>query len=127
MNWRKGLWRAWAAVSGLWLALILVVQLTSPRMENVYPAANGGVTTKPWEMAWDKPAQDRCSKAREKTPSLGNVFSCFEPNQPDGPMVTDWATTAEVAAEAGLIPPALLLLLGLICVWVLRGFKRAAS
>ena len=74
--------------------------------------------------------QKKCADAREKDRTLGNIFSCFDPQTPEGTAVIreTFRDELERLAYVGLMPPGGVLGLGLAVFWILSGFKnRKAS
>lgn len=127
MNWKQGLWRGWIVISALWFLIIVAFVILSPRYIDAYPMPNGGTTNKPWDMIWSDSEKQRCAEARSKNENLGNPFACFEPRTPDygaNGRALDVGGNAKTLLVGGLVPPLLLLLLGLAGCWIVGGFRQ---
>ena len=106
MNWQRGLFRVWIALSSAWVTLIGWI---------TYEAV-----LKPRYLAHKA---SECAEAREVDPTLGNVFDCFAdvPNifadiVPLGPEIWPYLVLA-------VAPPVAIFAVGLMAKWILSGFK----
>jgi hypothetical protein len=122
MNMRRGLLRAWIVVSAIWMLLVCINgwgQLSEMFVAIEPPADRGAVTLPPGPYA--------CWATR-------NADNMFVIRSPEYPTLADetmslaeaWrrciAYKLQIPAEA-LVPPIILLALGLVLSWVVRGFK----
>ena len=109
MNWRKGLFRLWLAISVLWVAITAWVTYRTvivPR--NLSAEANA------------------CFKARQNNPTLGKPLDCF----PDGSLLhfehlISRRTIAREYAVLAFVPVFAVLAMGLATGWILVRFKGA--
>jgi hypothetical protein len=120
MNMRRGLLRAWVAVSAIWILLICIIgwgQLSEVFVAIEPPAGKGAVALAPGPFA--------CWATRH----VDNMFAIRGPTFPLDealPLAEAWrqciAYKLQIPVEA-LAPPLILLALGLVFSWVVTGFK----
>ena len=148
MNWKRGLFRLWLAISGLWLIIVAVFfypQVVSPYIEpRVYILTED---LKFFELDKVSDSEDLDFKAAYQTeiefPNKVTLFAKHDTPKPVldtqsknfyeqhvKPRETELATarrqSLELASAAGVLPPLALLLLGLVIGWIMRGFKSTA-
>jgi hypothetical protein len=108
MSWRRGFWRLWLVLSLLWIVAV-----------GVYAWKE-----EPWVMS---SRMRTCMDAKEAQGA--NLLSCFEYTEiarlRQGPVGSaDIAAAAKEYAAFALIPPLVVLGLGLLGAWVASGFAR---
>jgi hypothetical protein len=136
MNWRRGLWRIWLAVTVLWIAcsswaagpidrfhrLSDPVRFSVENVEHEFPGDMEPNLIKTAIAEWIK--QQRDAKAKnyfdrfdEPPDKIANrIVGNYQPRSVLS-ILRDWAGLA-------LLPPAVLLALGSLIFWALRGFGR---
>jgi hypothetical protein len=110
MNWQKGFWRLWLALSLCWIVVV-----------GVYA----------WQdRAWMQSRANACFEAKQ-TQGL-NPFECYGgderirlSNAPVG--LADIAAAAEEYVAVALTPPLIVFGLGLLGAWVMSGFARRGA
>jgi hypothetical protein len=149
MNWRRGLFRLWLAVSALWL--IIVAVLFYPQAVSPYIEPRAYILTddlKFFELDNVSDSEDRDFKAAYQTevefPNKVTLFAKDDTPKPVldtqsksfyeqhvKPREVELATarwqSLERASATGLLPPLALLLLGLVIGWIVSGFKSPAQ
>ena len=109
MNWRRGLFRFWLAVSVLWLV---------------------AVGTHAYENEWLLPReQHACADERAANPSMGNPFDCYDkgPNSPVRLKIRVEAASPESTivrySAWAILPPLGALVLAAVVRWSVAGFR----
>jgi hypothetical protein len=148
MNWRRGLFRLWLAVSALWLivvALLFYPQVVSPYIEpQAYILTNDGFlqldnvsdsqdhdfkTAYQIEIEFPNKvilfAKDDTPKPVLDTQSKSFYERYVKPR--DAEVTTARWQSLERASATGLLPPLALILLGLVIGWIVSGFKSQKS
>ena len=105
MNWARGFFRLWLAISLIWIITVFAYEHV------VVPAKIA--------------AQRACADARKGDASLGNPYDCFD----KGHVRFDDLISVDVVPYLGwaLLPPFVILALGLILGWIISGFRRPTS
>jgi hypothetical protein len=125
MNWRRGLFRVWLAISILWIcgtaAYVVAIPITvwSPGQ---LPNPQGGIAQYPWQMNWTAANEKSCFDARVRDRSLGNPYDCFD-NAKDPQQAHPVGPALDVFLIFGLVPPLGLLIVAAACRWVFQGFR----
>lgn len=102
MNWRRGLFRLWLALSFAWAIFAAVSWYQAVWIPSL------GVNA--------------CLKARTDNPALGNVFDCF----PDQNMFSDLAGANIPNLVAFMFgPPLVIFVVGAASLWIGRGFRNS--
>jgi hypothetical protein len=111
MNWRKGLWRLWLALSLCWIVW-------------------AGVSA--WQQEQIRQSRDRalqfCFSKQEA--GGGNIIDCFGDETifpPGAPPLVNIATAFGKYAAYALLPPLIVLVPGLLGAWVVSGFARKGA
>ena len=112
MNWGRGLFRAWAGVTVLWLVGVAFFTYAEwPEPDTPAAKSDGYIYKKDGSVDW----AETLLKGKQEVKKEPNVFDKFDPNP-----VRDHVV---LAAQAATIPPIVLLALGWGCLWVGRGFR----
>ena len=105
MNWARGFFRLWLAISLIWIITVFAYEHV------VVPAKIA--------------AQRACADARKGDASLGNPNDCFD----KGHVRFDDLISVDAIPYLGwaLVPPFVILALGLILGWIFSGFRRPTT
>lgn len=125
MNWRKGLMRFWTLLSLAWIATVLYteepitklhkpIRLTGLGQEHEFPA---DVTADEIRKALTQYFSDNGLKPQGKTPA-----DAADELARSAPTFSAWHRLQPIVIKA-LLPPSLLLAIGLSLAWVLAGFR----
>src|SRR5215831_17389952 len=149
MNWRRGLFRLWLAVSALWL--IIAVVFLYPQVVSPYIEPQAYILTddlKFFELDNVSDSKDRDFKAAYPIEiDFPNKVTLFAKDDTPKPVLDTQsksfyeqyvkprdaeATTARWlslgrATALGLLPPLALILLGLVIGWIVSGFKSTVQ
>jgi hypothetical protein len=149
MNWRRGLFRLWLAVSALWL--IIAVVFLYPQVVSPYIEPQAYILTddlKFFELDNVSDINERDFKAAYpieiEFPNKVTLFAKDDTPKPvldtqsksfyeqhvkprEAELATARWQSLEFASAAGVVPPLALLLLGLVIGWIVSGFKSAAQ
>src|SRR5215472_4479207 len=153
MNWKRGLFRLWVAVSAVWLVIVAVFsygQIVSPDIQpHTYVLLNANSDIHEFNIFYDTGFQlpsDFKLAEQTRIDFPNNVILFAANNIPSDvlktrsqsfyeqyvkPRDTELATarwhTLGFASAVGLLPPLALILFGLVIGWIVRGFRSTAQ
>lgn len=135
MNWRRGFWRVWGVISIVWIAVAFVI--AAP-----FPSTNPVVRFDAWGHQVKLPADTEKETVRSALIKFLNEERAKDP----GPWIeyqgnidekvdelirnyqpTSWFWQLLPFSMIALLPPAILLVLGMALGWIVRGFRTAPS
>ncbi len=149
MNWRRGLFRLWLAVSALWLIIVAVLfypQVVSPYIEPQVYILTDDSSFLQLDNVSDSNDQDfkTAYKIEIEFPNKVTLFAKDDTPKPvldtqsksfyeryvkprDAELTIARWQSLERASATGLLPPLALILLGLVIGWIVSGFKSPAQ
>ena len=151
MNWRRGLFRLWLALSALWLSIIAVLfypQVVSPYIEPQAYILRDDFDSGFLQLDNVSDSNDQDFKAAYQIeiefPNKVTLFAKDDTPKPvldtqsksfyeryvkprDAELTTARWQSLERASATALLPPLALILLGLVIGWIVSGFKSQKS
>jgi len=151
MNWRRGLFRLWLALSALWLSIIAVLfyaQVVSPYIEPQAYILRDDSDSGFLQLDNVSDSNDQDFKAAYQIeiefPNKVTLFAKDDTPKPvldtqsksfyeryvkprDAELTTARWQSLERASATGLLPPLALIPLGLVIGWIVSGFKSTAQ